>query len=236
MSRFTVLVVLCLFLSSTTDGQDLPPRQGVSRMMRPFNGADLTGWIGDDTHWTVDDGRIVGRSTGALTESTFLLLDGEVSDFRLTFEIKPGASGNSGVAFWGSRSTDNADDYTYTGPLLTLPENVAVYDLNGSGLLKDLTPEPAPVATATNEDASASTDSPQNLNDTSSDDVGWSRVEVLAQGNRVRLVVNGRLRLDGRLPAPEKLLAGPIGLLLPGSEVAQEVCFRKLTLELFPEE
>jgi len=64
----------------------------------------------------------------------------------------------------------------------------------------------------------------------------WNDIEILAQGNRVRVAVNGALVVDWRDPEPERILEAPIGLQLHSNpKVAQEVQFRDLLLTTFPE-
>jgi hypothetical protein len=64
-----------------------------------FNGKDLTGWKGLD-FWTVEDGCITGRTTKEKPTkgNTFLVWEGEVADFELTFQYKI-VGGNSGVQY-----------------------------------------------------------------------------------------------------------------------------------------
>lgn len=64
----------------------------------------------------------------------------------------------------------------------------------------------------------------------------WNDLEILAQGNRVRVVVNGKLVVDWRDPQPNRIKTGPIGLQLHSNTVAQEVHFKDLTLTTFPED
>jgi len=61
-----------------------------------FNGKDLTGWKGLD-FWSVEDGVITGRTTKEKPTkgNTFLIWEGEVADFELTFQYKI-VGGNSG--------------------------------------------------------------------------------------------------------------------------------------------
>jgi hypothetical protein len=64
-----------------------------------FNGKDLTGWKGLD-FWSVEDGCITGRTTKEKPTkgNTFLVWEGEVADFELTFKYKI-VGGNSGVQY-----------------------------------------------------------------------------------------------------------------------------------------
>ncbi|MES2475708.1 MAG: DUF1080 domain-containing protein [Verrucomicrobiota bacterium] len=73
-----------------------------------FNGKDLSGWKGQPEFWSVKDGAITGQTTQAtpVKENTFLIWEGEVSDFILTFRYKvldengkADGTGNSGVQY-----------------------------------------------------------------------------------------------------------------------------------------
>jgi hypothetical protein len=64
----------------------------------------------------------------------------------------------------------------------------------------------------------------------------WNDVEILAQGNRIRVAINGVQVVDWRDPEPKRIKEGPIGLQLHSNTVAQEVRFKGLKLETFPKE
>lgn len=65
-----------------------------------FNGKDLTGWDGEKTIWSVDNGEIVGKSEKGLKANQFLTSNLEVTDFKLSFKVKlVPAKENSGVQF-----------------------------------------------------------------------------------------------------------------------------------------
>ena len=64
----------------------------------------------------------------------------------------------------------------------------------------------------------------------------WNDMEILAQGNRIRLAVNGKAVLDWRDPQPDLIKEGPIGLQLHSNKVPQEIHFKGLVLETFPKE
>ena len=69
-----------------------------------FNGRDLTGWKGDLSYWSVEDGAITAKTTAdsRLTKekyNTFLVWqDGQPADFELRFKYKI-VGGNSGVCY-----------------------------------------------------------------------------------------------------------------------------------------
>jgi len=73
-----------------------------------FNGENLDGWkqVGGTGSFTVVDGAIVGEANDS-TASSFLINEGNYSDFILEFEFKFDEGANSGVQF---RSAVNSED------------------------------------------------------------------------------------------------------------------------------
>ena len=69
-----------------------------------FNGRDLGGWSGDRKHWTVDGGRIRGRSTEK--KPVLLIYDQPLRDFALRMKFQHRRfQGNSGIFFRSVRSS-----------------------------------------------------------------------------------------------------------------------------------
>lgn len=193
----------------------VPPREGRSETITLFNGKDLTGWEGHAKHWSVKDGVIVGKNTEPVPVSTYLLTRHEYSDFRLTARVKLVESEmHSGIAFWGRVAPEKGDKYTYAGHLVMFPSGWGMYDLYGrNGLPVD----PAPAKKVGKQH-------------------DWNDLEILAQGNRVRVAVNGTQVIDWRDPEPDRIKTGPIGLQLHANKEPQEVHFTDLKLETFPKE
>jgi hypothetical protein len=194
----------------------LPPRQGKSEVIRLFNGKDFDGWEGHEKYWSHKDGVIIGKNTAedAPKVSTYLVTKRKFSDFRLTFGGKLVTSEmHSGVAFWGQVFPEKGDKYTYKGHLVMFPSGWGMYDLYGRNGL--------PVDGGPAKKVGKQHD--------------WNDMEILAQGNRVRVAVNGTLVVDWRDPQPERILDAPIGLQLHSNKEAQEVQFRDLVLTTFPE-
>lgn len=71
--------------------------------LRPFNGTSLEGWQGDESHWSVEQGEIVGRSTAdkPLSKSAYLVWQGDMpADFDLRYRVRiSGQGANSGVHY-----------------------------------------------------------------------------------------------------------------------------------------
>jgi hypothetical protein len=193
----------------------VPPRQGKSETIQLFNGKDLEGWEGHPHLWSVQDGVIVAKNTEPIKVSTYLLTKRKFSDFRLTATVKLVQSEmHSGIAFWGRNAPEHGDKYTYAGHLVMFPSGWGMYDLFGRNGL--------PVDGGPAKKVGKQHD--------------WNDLEILAQGNRVRVAVNGTQVVDWRDPEPQRIKEGPIGLQLHSNKVPQEVHFKNLVLTTFPEE
>jgi hypothetical protein len=159
-----------------------------------FNGKDLTGWEGDTTLWSVEDGAIVGRTTAdaPIKNNTFLIWkDGKVGDFRLTFEYKI-EGGNSGVQYrskvidpekWivGGYQADIDSSPTYSG---------INYDERGRGILAERG-ERARIDKGGEKDVETFGDAAELQKLIKSDD--WNKYVVEAIGPRMRHKINGKL-------------------------------------------
>ncbi len=197
------------------DTKRVPPRKGKSETIDLFNGKDLTGWVGHKHHWSVKDGVIVGKNTEPVKVSTYLLTERKFTDFRLLATVKLVQSEmHSGIAMWGRRAPEQKDEFTFAGHLVMFPSGWGLYDLYGRGGLP-VDPEPAKKVGKQHD---------------------WNELEILAQGNRIRLVANGSLVVDWTDPKEDALYEGPIGLQLHSNEVPQEIHFKNLKLTTFPED
>jgi len=231
LSRSLAAFTLIVF-AGTASAQEkketpiVPPLKGESKTIELFDGKSLNGWEGYEDLWSVKDGVIVAKNTKPLTYSTYLLTKDKFSDFRLIFAAKllPGSETHSGVAFWGKVSdkpdakanpeTDRTK-YTYVGHLVMFPSGYSMYDLfRRAGLPVD--GRPAQKVGKQHD---------------------WNDIEILAQGNRVRVAINGAAVVDWRDPEPKKYIGeGPIGLQLHSNGPPQELHFKGLKLETFPKE
>ncbi len=191
------------------------PKPAASETIKLFNGRNLDGWQGHQKYWSVRDGVITGKNTEPVPVSTYLLTDRKFSDFRLLVTAKLVQSEmHSGISMWGHIAPDHGDPYTYAGQLVMFPSGWGMYDLYGRNGL--------PVDGAPARKVGRQHD--------------WNELEILAQGNRVRLVANGTLVVDWRDPEPQRIQEGPLGLQLHSNMEAQEVQFKDLVLTTFPED
>ena len=220
MIRFAVLATTLLLTGSTLMAADpqtkiVPPRKGESETIQLFNGKDLAGWVGHENMWSVKDGVIVGRNTEPVPVSTYLLSERKFTDFRLLATVKLVESEmHSGIAFWGRVAPEQKDKYTFAGHLVMFPSGWGMYDLYGRGGL--------PVDGGPAKKVGKQHD--------------WNKLEILAQGNRIRVVVNGSQVVDWADPKEDALYDGPIGLQLHSNSVPQEIHFKDLELTTFPDD
>jgi hypothetical protein len=210
-----ILILSVVTTAGAQTAPQVPPRQGVSQTSTLFNGQNLDGWQGHESLWAVRDGVIVGKNTEPVKVSTYLLTKHTFSDFRLKATVKLVQSEmHSGIAFWGRNAPDHGDQYTYAGHLVMFPSGWGMYDLFGRNGL--------PVDGAPAKKVGKQHD--------------WNDLEILAQGNRVRVAVNGVAVVDWRDPEPDRIKTAPIGLQLHSNTVPQEVHFKDLVIETFPKE
>ena len=220
---YFLLFFLVSTLSSGVAAQDdwsvqqIPQLPDSESPVRLFDGKTLTGWDGQtEKYWSVEDGVIVGRNTkeNAPKASTYLVTKKKYRNFRLIFEAKLVTSEmHSGIALWGETVEKQNDPFSYRGHLVMFPSNYGFYDLyRRNSIYRD---------NGTAKKAGKQHD--------------WNRMEILAIGNRIRHVINGKLVADWTDPKPELCGTGPIGLQLHSNKVPQEVHFRGLVLTENPQ-
>jgi hypothetical protein len=176
-----LLIALCLAL----------PLAAVEPGFTPlFNGRDLTGWTRVNGHgeFKVEDGCIVGFGEN-VQHNTFLRTDKTYRDFDFRFEFKfDDLTGNSGMMFRGlQRPGDDGRVFGYQcehdngkGRAWT----AGLYDEARRGWL---VPDRDNAA-----ESKAFTEQGQKLKKW--DD--WNEVRIACKGNRIRIWLNGELRVD----------------------------------------
>jgi hypothetical protein len=171
-----------------------------------FNGKDLTGWSGEASLWSVDNGEIVGKSNG-LDRNQFLIGDLVAGDFKLTLEVKlAGNAGNSGIQF---RSVALPEGEV-KGYQADIGEGWwgKLYEEHGRALLWDKSGE----AHVKNGE--------------------WNTYEIEAVGHKIQTRINGQLCVD--LDDPDGETAGVFALQLH-SGGPTEVRFRNIKIEAISE-
>jgi hypothetical protein len=212
------IIVSAALLAATAHAEPpkiVPPHEGKSETIQLFNGKNLDGWEGNMDLWSVENGEIVGKNTKPVPVSTYLLSRRKFTDFRLVAEGKLVKSEmHTGFAFWGRIAPEHGDPHTYAGHLVMFPSGWGMYDLFGrNGLPVD--GKPAQKVGKQHD---------------------WNLIEILAQGNRIRVAANGKQVVDWYDPQPETIKEAPIGLQLHQNNDLEEVRFKDLILTTFPED
>ncbi|MBW3598737.1 MAG: DUF1080 domain-containing protein, partial [Planctomycetes bacterium] len=168
-----------------------------------YSGKDLTGWRGDESLWSVEDGEIVGKSPG-IKQNAFLMSELAVEDFRLTLEVKLTPNNeNSGIQF-RSQPIENGQMKGYQADIGAGWWG-KLYHEHGRALLWD------------------------KPGDQHVKEEDWNHYEVVAVGSRIRTFLNGEPCVD--LDDPQGERRGVIAFQLH-SGGPMEIRFRNIKLEL----
>ena len=182
----------------------VPMRATADNVGSLFNGRDLTGWQGDTSLWSVENGEIVGKSPG-IKKNSFLVSRLTANDFRLTLEVKLADNvGNSGVQFRSKFEGETASVAGYQADI-GVGWWGKLYEEHGRAILWDKSGE-----------------SHVKKGE-------WNKYEILADGAKVQTRINGQLCVD--LDDPEGERSGIFALQIHSGE-AMEVRFRNLKLEV----
>lgn len=185
-----------------------------------FNGKDLTGWEGDPKFWSVEDGAITAKSSpeNPVPHNTFIIWKGgEPSDFTLTLKYKmtPGDDKNytnSGIQYRskvldagkfivGGYQADFEYGDKYSGILYEEKGRGILAKRGEQVVLKQGEKPGKPKIEVTGETG----DSKEIQAAIKKDD--WNDYKIVAEGNRVRQYINGKLTVDvtdETAEAPEK--------------------------------
>jgi hypothetical protein len=179
-----------------------------------FNGKDLAGWSGHPKTWKVEDGMIVGTNDDyAIQLNTFLVYEKPVADFHLSAEVRM-RNGNSGIQF---RSTHIPGPgwivMGYQADISDAGDRSAwgnFYEERGRSRTMMKTPDEGWLVAkkhVRNKD--------------------WNRMEVRAEGSRIRIWVNGVQTIDA---VDTKAASGVLALQLHSGE-PMRVEFRNMKLK-----
>src|SRR2546426_859153 len=167
-----------------------------------FNGNDLTGWDGRPQHWSVEDGAITGRTTKerpAQGNNFLIWTNGTVSDFelRLSYKIVPNNTNgfaNSGIQYRskdfgnfvvGGYQADFEAGKTYSGIL---------YEERGRGILAQRGQMTWIQPDGKIRVIGSLGKSEENQEQIKKED--WNDYVVIARGNHLTHVINGRVTAD----------------------------------------
>ena len=183
--------------------------------MTLFDGRTFNGWEGDTIRtWQIKDGVITGGSLSQeVPENDFLVTSNIYNDFKLRLKFKlTGNQGfvNAGVQFRSQRLTNPPNEMKgYQGDI-------------GPGYWASLYDESRRNITLAMPDSTliAKTLKPDD----------WNDFEILAEGNRIRIFLNGHQTIDYKETDPNIPQSGYIGLQIHGGGKAI-VCYKDIMIE-----
>ncbi|MCD0462071.1 DUF1080 domain-containing protein [Roseiconus lacunae] len=191
-----------------------------------FDGKSLDGWDGDPTLWEVRDGVIHGETTKEKVAkgNTFLIWKDELADFELRLSFRCTASNNSGIQYRSQRvdtKKSSPNQWVLRGYQHEIRNeedfpNVPsfIYDEKGSRGRICLVGEKAVWNKDGKEVIGEPLISKEEFKELMKVDE-WNDVVIIAEGNRIRHYLNGRLVLDFTDNHPEKSFSkGFLGLQL----------------------
>lgn len=162
-----------------------------------FNGKDLSGWKGDKTRWSVQDGAITGKTTAdnLLTYNTFLIWEGgQPADFELRFKYRI-VGGNSGVQY-RSRVVDEAKFVVsgYQGDIDSAPRySGMLYEEKARGIMAERG-QKVEVGADGKKQATQLGDKDELQKKIRNED--WNDYTIIARGNHLQHFINGELMSD----------------------------------------
>jgi hypothetical protein len=209
-----VLGWLCAVCAAAQPANQLTPEEQQQGYRLLFNGHNLDGWDGDRQLWSVKDGTIVGCSDEhPFKVNTFLIYKDEFADFILKADVRL-RNHNSGIQF---RSTH------IPGP-----------DWIVMGLQADISDEPGREAWGNFYEERGRSRTMMKTPDEGwlkakpvVDMHGWNHYEIFAQGDHIRLTLNGVVTIDTH---EGKSRSGVIALQLHGGK-PMKVEFREIKIK-----
>ena len=209
----TLALVSC---STATEGQSL------------FNGKDLSGWKDEAGLFSVKDGVIYGSTHGKkLPSNRFLVWEGEVGDFELTYEAKVIGENNSGMMY---RAQNHKEKMRLQGNQCDLHPKAEFCGM----LYSEATGRGIVAKRGTKVEVDAASGKPKVTGETtpatSVDITQWNTFKVVAKGNHIQHFVNGKLAIDLTDNHKDAKLKGLIGIQLHKGK-PMEAYFRNITLK-----
>jgi len=183
-----------------------------------FNGKNFQGWEGETTKvWRIVDGTIVGGSMEGNPQNEFLATKKQYRNFHLKLEYKlVGTEGfvNGGVQFRSVRIAEPPNEmFGYQADI----------GAGYSGCLYDESRRKTMLAKAVKE-VIEKAEKPGE----------WNTYEIIAEAERIRLVVNGVRTVDYTERGPDIAPKGHIALQIHGKCKA-EIAFRNIAIEELPD-
>jgi putative heme-binding domain-containing protein len=160
-----------------------------------FNGKDLSGWTGDTSLWSVEDGAITGKTNGPdhLAYNKFLIWDGVAGDFELRCEFRLEGDNNSGVQYRSKHEKDRGD-WVVAGYQADIHANPAylgmLYDEKGRGIIAQRGQKV--VVTKEGKKQATKLDVPVDAVDLTK----WHELTIIAKGNHLTHKLDGVVTVE----------------------------------------
>ncbi len=218
--------------ATNTVRQTPPPSPPASELISLFNGHDLSEWDGDRHFWSAQDGAIT--ATGATSQErrpeAIFWRGGPVEDFelRLSFKIE---SGNSGIYYRAQR----IGAYEVGGYQLEIAgDRSGILLETGSDRIRREPSHRGFVTVATMIDGKSTVTNEKPI---ASPGVfkrdGWNDVVIIARGNQLTHMLNGRMVMETRDEYEKRPRSGMIALEVYGRDPTT-VKFRDIRLKRLP--
>ena len=226
LAGLALFAIAGLMIASPVLADDIEP--GFKSL---FNGKDLSGWDGDPKFWSVKDGTVFGQTTekNPTPGNTFLIWrDGTVDDFELRLSYKI-VNGNSGIQYrskdlgnWvvGGYQGDFEAGQTYSGIL---------YEERGRGILA-LRGQKTEVGPDGKVNVMASLGDTKDIQ-TNIKHEDWNDYVILAQGNQLTHIINGRVTAQVTDNQPDKRVMSGILALQLHAGPAMTVQFKNIRIK-----
>tara|TARA_B100001248_G_scaffold260933_1_gene250588 strand:- start:157 stop:3426 length:3270 start_codon:yes stop_codon:yes gene_type:complete len=180
-----------------------------------FNGKDLSGWIGKDQFWKVENGAIVGETTASnpTPANTFLIWKGgEVKDFEFSCQVK--FQGNNSGVQYRSKAIGDLNDCVLTGYQADLHPKQEFF-----GMLYGEKYGKRGIIAKRWQKADARADKDVKIlgsvgDKTELDGSKWNKLTIVAVGNRLIHMVNDMVTVDVTENHPDAIAKGHLGLQL----------------------
>ena len=198
-----------------------------------FNGKDLSGWLGKEEFWRVENGTIIGETTKdkPTKGNTFLIWKGgEVKDFEFSCQVK--FQGNNSGVQYRSDAVGEIKDYVLRGYQADLHPKQEFFGM----LYGEKFGKRGIIAKRWQKVDARGDKDVQVLGSvgdkTQLDGEKWNKLTVVAVGNRLIHMVNDVITVDITENHPEAIAQGHLGLQLhqgaPMKVEFKELKYRKL--------
>ena len=165
-----------------------------------FNSKDLTGFEGDLSRWSVQDGVLTGSTVGnpSKTVNTFLMWTGKVDDFELKCKFRlEGASSNSGIQY-RSKQLQGKGDFLiegYQADMCGLNSMGTLWETRGRQLLARAGQKIIIDTDGARRQVGSMGDAASILGN-NFDSGQWHECLIIAKGNHLQHFIDGKQTID----------------------------------------